>query len=86
MEPERIEFPADYPIKVVGRSSEQLRSQLDAVFLRHFGPFAAAQVQHRDSGRQNYVAFTYVMRVSSAQQLTHLHEDLKAIDGVIMVL
>jgi uncharacterized protein len=86
MEPERIEFPTDYPIKVVGRSSEHFRQQLDAVFTRHFGAFNDAQVQHRDSGRQNFVSYTYVMRVSSAQQLQALHLDLKAVDGVIMVL
>jgi uncharacterized protein len=86
MEPERIEFPADYPIKVVARANEGLRLQLDAIFLRHFGPFAVTQVQQRDSGRQNYVAYTYVMRADSEQQLQALHLDLKAVEGVIMVL
>jgi putative lipoic acid-binding regulatory protein len=86
MEPERIEFPADYPIKVVARAAPDLRSSVDEVFRRHFGDFAAHRVTERPSTQSNFLALTYSMRVDSAAQLSALHADLKILSAVVLVL
>jgi uncharacterized protein len=86
MEPERIVFPTDYPIKVVARASVDLRGRLDVVFARHFGDFAPAKVTERASVASNFVALTYLMWVTGEDQLQRLHTDLRAEDGVMLVL
>jgi putative lipoic acid-binding regulatory protein len=86
MEPERISFPVEYPVKVVARAAPDLRAQVDAVFARHFGVMPAASVSERPSANSNYVALTYKPVVRDAGQLRVLHADLKLVDGVIMVL
>jgi uncharacterized protein len=86
MEPERISFPAEYPIKVVARAAPDLRAQLDAAFLRHFGTQAAANVTERPSAKANFVSLTYTVVVQEEAQLRALHEDLKQVEGVVMVL
>ena len=86
MEPERIEFPADYPIKVVARTQPPLREHIDAIFARHFGPQAPHTVGERLSSGGHFVSFTYQPRVQDAGQLRALHGELTAIDGVMMVL
>jgi len=86
MEPERIVFPADYPIKVVARASADVRARLDAVFARHFGEFEPARVTERASAQSNFVALTYLMRVQAEAQLGALHSELRAEDGVMLVL
>ncbi|HXC60988.1 MAG TPA: DUF493 domain-containing protein [Steroidobacteraceae bacterium] len=86
MEPERIVFPTDYPIKVVARTSEDLRARLDAVFTRHFGTFEAGRVSERASAQSNFVSLTYLMRVEAEAQLSGLHSDLRAENGVMLVL
>lgn len=86
MEPEKIVFPCDYPIKVVARRSEDLRAQLDAVFTAQFGPFTADRVTQRDSAQQNFISYTYLMFVRDVEQLRTLHADLQQIDGVMMVI
>lgn len=86
MEPERIEFPTDYPIKVVVRAEAALRVRVDAVFERHFGPQAPASIGERQSAQGNFVSLTYTPRVQQEQQLRELHVELSAIDGVMMVL
>jgi putative lipoic acid-binding regulatory protein len=86
MEPERIEFPTDYPIKVVARIHATLREEVDAVFERHFGPVVRDGVGERPSAQGNFLSLTYLPRVESEAQLRALHEDLKAIIGVMMVL
>jgi putative lipoic acid-binding regulatory protein len=86
MEPERIIFPAEYPIKVIARAHGQLRPLVDATFARHFGPFESGRVSERPSARSAFTALTYLMTVEAEAQLAALHEELKAIEGVIMVL
>jgi putative lipoic acid-binding regulatory protein len=86
MEPERISFPVEYPVKVVARAAPELRAQVDAAFLRHFGALAAEKVTARASANSNFVALTYVPVVQNEAQLHALHTDLKLLDGVVMVL
>ncbi len=86
MEPERISFPVEYPIKVVARVAPGLRAQVDAAFSRHFGAVATENVSERPSANSNFVALTYVPVVQSEVQLQALHADLKLVEGVVMVL
>ncbi|HEV7631605.1 MAG TPA: DUF493 domain-containing protein [Steroidobacteraceae bacterium] len=86
MEPEKILFPSDYPIKVVARRSDDLRARLDAVFTAQFGAFTADRVTQRDSAQQNFVSYTYLMLVSNVEQLRTLHVELQQTEGVMMVL
>ena len=86
MEPERISFPAEYPIKVIARAGEGLRQRVDEVFARHFGEFHAHRVSERPSAQSSFVSFTYLMDVQAESQLAPLHEELRALRGVIMVL
>ncbi len=86
MEPERITFPTEYPIKVVARASPELRGQLDAIFARHFGEFEANRVTERASGQSNFVALTYAMLVQKEEQLKALNAELQALEGVLIVL
>jgi putative lipoic acid-binding regulatory protein len=86
MEPERISFPVEYPIKVVARAAPELRAQVDAAFQHHFGAMPADKVTERASANSNFVALTYVPVVQSEAQLQALHADLKLVEGVVMVL
>jgi uncharacterized protein len=86
MEPERIVFPSEYPIKVVARASGDLRARIDAIFVRHFGEFAAGKVNERASAASNFTALTYLMWVTAEVQLGRLHADLRIEDGVMLVL
>ena len=83
----KIAFPcADYPIKVLARASDDLRARLDAVFARHFGAFDIERVIARNSARQNFVSYTYIMHVNDPAQLGAVHVELMSETGVVMVL
>jgi putative lipoic acid-binding regulatory protein len=86
MEPERIVFPTDYPIKVMARASAELRNRVDAVFEHHFGDFEPERVTQRSSAANNFVALTYLIYVQREEQLARLHDDLRALEEVILVL
>jgi len=86
IEPEKITFPCDYPVKVVARASDDLRQQLDNVFAAHFGTFSAERVAVRESAQANFVSFTYTMVVDSVEQLKALHGTLQEHPAVVMVI
>ena len=86
MQPEKISFPTDYPVKVVARSELRLRAEIDHLFERHFGTLPFGNPTERPSGRGNFMALTYVMRVREAEQLVALNQDLQALPGVMFVL
>lgn len=86
MQPERIEFPSEYPIKVVLRDEAALRVQIEAVFVRHFGPQDPDGVSERRSAQGNFTALTFRPTVEHEGQLRTLHAELVAIEGVMLVL
>jgi uncharacterized protein len=86
MEPDKITFPCDYPIKVVARARPELRARLDAIFAAHFGSVDPARVSVRESAQANFVSFTYLMVVESVEQLGSLHGQLRQSEDIVMVL
>jgi len=85
-EPQRLQFPCEYPIKVVARTVPELRGILDEVFARLAGPDALARVSERPSGQGNFVSVTYVIEAQSEAQISALFEELKLCESVMMVL
>ncbi|MFM7707225.1 MAG: DUF493 family protein, partial [Gammaproteobacteria bacterium] len=45
-----LQFPTDYPIKVVGRTSRELRTRIDTVVVEHVPDLDPARVSERASG------------------------------------
>lgn len=86
IEPEKIVFPCDYPVKVVARATLGLRERLDAAFATHFGQFEPHRVSQRDSAQQNFVSYTYLMHVKNIEQLGALHAELQDTPDVVMVI
>ncbi len=86
MQPERIEFPSEYPIKVVARDDAALRLAIEAVFARHFGPQAPGGPGERRSAQGRFTSLTFRPVVQGEAQLRELHAELVALDGVMLVL
>lgn len=81
-----LQFPTDYPIKVVGRTSRELRLRIDLVVQQHVPDLDPAQVSERASGTGNFTAITYVIVAQSREQVTALVGALVATEGVLMVI
>ena len=63
-EPPKIEFPCEYPIKVLGRSSEQFRVIVLEVFERHAPGFDEQGITVRDSAKGTFTAMTVTINAS----------------------
>ena len=84
--PERLSFPCDYPIKVMVRAEQGVRSQVDAIVERHAAPLDRASVVERPSAQGNFLGLTYVIRAIGPEQIAQLFSDLKQCEHVMLVL
>jgi hypothetical protein len=81
-----LEFPTDYPIKVVVRRDALARPALDAIVRRHAPDLEEARISERASREARFVAVTYVIVARSRGQVVDLVGELTAVDGVVMVI
>lgn len=81
-----LQFPADYPLKIVGRPSGEFRAKVHAIMLRHVPGLDTTRVSERLSENGNFVSISYVIVAESSAQVVALVHDLKACEGVLMVL
>ncbi len=84
--PERVSFPCDYPIKVMVRVEDGVRSQVDAIVERHAGPLDLAAVTERPSAQGNFLGITYLIRATGQDQIAQLFAALKTCPQVMLVL
>jgi len=82
----KIEFPCDYPIKVMGRSGESFESVILEVFERHAPGFDQQAIEARLSRNGTFTSLTITITATGPEQLHALHQDLLATGRVTMVI
>jgi len=81
-----LEFPSEFPIKVMGRHGSELRELTQAIIERHAGPVTEASVRTRTSTDGNFLALTYMVQATSRDQLDAIYRELTACKSVLMAL
>ena len=84
--PPLLEFPTDYPIKVIGRPSDEFRARVHAVVLRHVPLIEPERVTERLSENGNFLSISYRIRAESREQVEALATDLKSCEGVLTLI
>jgi putative lipoic acid-binding regulatory protein len=85
-EPPKIEFPCDYPIKVLGRNVDELHATVVAVFERHAPGFDQESILVKASSKGTFHSINITITATGPDQLRALHEDLMATGLVQMVI
>ena len=85
-EPPKIEFPCDYPVKVLGRSVPEFEPAVLDVIERHSPGFARETVSLRASREGRFVSLTVQITATGKEQLQALHRDLMDTGLVQMVI
>ena len=84
--PSLLEFPVDFPIKVMGRSAEGFTEAIVAIVREHAPDFDPSTLETRPSTQGNYVGVTATIRATSREQLDALYRALTAHPMVKVVL
>lgn len=81
-----LEFPCDFPIKVMGARVEGFAQAVIEVVLRHAPDFEPAGAEMRPSRKGNYLGVTCTFRAVSQAQVDALYRELTAHPMVKVVL
>lgn len=87
MKPETLlEFPCDFPLKIMGATAADFAQTIASVVLRHAPDFDVASMEMRPSKAGNYLSLTCTVRAVSQAQLDALYRELTAHPMVKVVL
>ena len=81
-----LEFPCDFPIKIMGRRVDGYAQAVLAIVQRHAPDFDGATVEMRASKQGGYLSLTCTVRATSRAQLDALYRELSAHPLVKVVL
>ena len=81
-----LEFPCDFPIKIMGSRSDDFAQTMVEIVLRHAPDFTAESVEMRASSSGNYLSVTCTVRATSKPQLDALYRELSGHPMVKIVL
>jgi uncharacterized protein len=82
----QIEFPCDYPIKVIGVAEAALRSSVTAIVTRHCPDFDQSKMEVIESRNGKYVSLRFLITAKGKEHIQQLFLDLETIQNVQMVL
>jgi hypothetical protein len=81
-----FEFPCEYPLKVMGRHSNDFRSLVIGIVQRHAGSVDPSAIVERPSKDGTYLSMTFTFRADSKAQLDALYRELTACERVLVAL
>ena len=81
-----LEFPCEFPIKIMGARVDDFAQTVLGVVLRHAPDFEPAGAEMRPSSTGNYLAVTCTFRAVSQVQVDAMYRELTAHPMVKVVL
>ena len=81
-----LEFPCEFPIKIMGRESADFRALARALVEKHTGPLADDAIYTTLSRNDSFVSVTITVNAQSQQQLDDIYHEISSHDDVLMAL
>lgn len=81
-----IEYPSDFPIKVVGITHDEFAQTIVELVVEHDPEFHSGKLEMRPSSQGKYLSLTLTVRATSREQLDNLYRALSSHDLVKFVL
>ena len=81
-----FKFPCDFPLKVMGRQSDDFRSIVLGIVQKHAGAIDPGSIEERPSRDGNYLSLTCTFAAQSREQLDALYRELTSCERVLVVL
>ena len=81
-----LKFPCDFPLKVMGRRSDDFRSIVLGIVQKHAGSIDPQRIEERPSRDGTYLSLTCTFAAQSREQLDALYQDLTSCERVLVVL
>ncbi|MCK5898175.1 MAG: DUF493 domain-containing protein [Methylococcales bacterium] len=84
--PSLLEFPCQFPIKVMGRTELEFDLLVIEIIRQHVDNLTADAIKTRASKSKTFVSVTVTIEATSQQQLDNIYQQLNDHSQVIMTL
>ena len=81
-----MSFPCSFPIKLMGRETDEFRQTARELVEKHTGPLEDDAIESSLSRNGRFVSVTVTVIAESREQLDNIYRDATAHDDVIMAL
>ena len=81
-----LEFPCEFPIKMMGRDTPEFRATARSLVEKHAGAVADDAIQATLSRNGRFVSVTVTITATSQQQLDAIYQDVTDHEDVLMAL
>jgi len=81
-----LEFPCQFPIKMMGRKSADFQSIAVALVATHAGEIATSSIRSSPSSNGRFVSVTVSIEAQSQEQLDNIYRDLTASEFILVAL
>lgn len=81
-----LEFPCEFPIKMMGRVSESFRETAVLLVERHAGKVSEEAINIAPSSKGNFVSITITIVAESQEQLDNIYRDLTSHEKILVAL
>ena len=81
-----LEFPCDFPIKMMGRDTPEFRATVRELVEKHTGPLTDDAIQSSLSRNGRFVSVTITVAAESREQLDNIYREVTAHEDVLMAL
>ena len=81
-----LEFPCDFPIKIMGRESAEFRALARELVEKHTGPLPDDAIVSSLSKNGAFVSVTVTVVAQSQQQLDDIYREVTSDDEILMAL
>jgi putative lipoic acid-binding regulatory protein len=81
-----LEFPCEFPIKMMGRDVEGFRATAIALIESHTGTISEDAITTSASSKGNFVSVTVTITAESQEQLDNIYRELTSHDDILVAL
>ncbi len=81
-----LDFPCDFPIKMMGREQPEFRDAAVALIERHTGKIRRDAIRTALSRNGNFLSITVTIKAQNQQQLDDIYSDLSEHEEILVAL
>jgi len=81
-----LEFPCEFPIKMMGRVGDGFRETAVVLVEKHTGKIADEAIKIAESRKGNFLSVTVTIVAENQEQLDNIYRDLTDHDEILVAL
>ncbi len=81
-----LKFPAEFPVKIMGRDTPEFHAAVEAILARHVAPVSELSISRQPSREGRFISLTVTFTARDREQLDALYRELSGHELVLMAL